>query len=183
MKIINIIVLKAKISFIFIFLLQADVIVNSVDSDLDLSKGRGSKVLSESGGQSIQQECLKNYPSGISENEVAVTNGGNLKCRKIYHVHLPKWEDNNSQVINMIVEKNFSIILFIFNSSFSKFLIVNYVSWAIMVVIVIVWQLDLQLPVQLVPITTQGTKVVSSNPAHDEVYSIQHYVIKFISDL
>ena len=31
--------------------------------------------------------------------------------------------------------------------------------------------LDLQLPVQSVSITT---KVVSSNPAHGEVYSIQH---------
>ena len=30
------------------------------------------------------------------------------------------------------------------------------------------------------PITT---KVVSSNPIHGEVYSIQHYVIKFISEL
>ena len=38
----------------------------------------------------------------------------------------------------------------------------------------------LQLPVQSVHITT---KVVSLNPAHGEVYSIQHYVIKFISDL
>jgi len=28
-----------------------------------------------------------------------------------------------------------------------------------------------------------ATKVVSSNPAHGEVYSIQHYVIKFVSDL
>ena len=27
------------------------------------------------------------------------------------------------------------------------------------------------------------TKVVSSNPAHDEGYSIQYYVIKFVSDL
>ena len=43
----------------------------------------------------------------------------------------------------------------------------------------IVLQLDLQLPVQSVPITT---KVVSSNPVHG-VYSIQHYVIKFVSDL
>jgi hypothetical protein len=34
--------------------------------------------------------------------------------------------------------------------------------------------------IQSVPITT---KVVSSNPAHDEVYSIQYYVIKFVSDL
>jgi len=31
-----------------------------------------------------------------------------------------------------------------------------------------------------VPITT---KVVSLNPAHGEVYSIQHYVIKFVGDL
>ena len=48
------------------------------------------------------------------------------------------------------------------------------------VVVVIVWQFDLQLPVQLVSITT---KVVSSNPVHGEVYQIQHYVIKFVSDL
>ena len=27
------------------------------------------------------------------------------------------------------------------------------------------------------------TKTVGSNPTHDEVYSIQHYVIKFVSDL
>ena len=40
--------------------------------------------------------------------------------------------------------------------------------------------LDLQLPMQSVPITIN---VVSSNPAHGEVYSIQHYVIKFVSDL
>ena len=38
----------------------------------------------------------------------------------------------------------------------------------------------IQLPVQSMPITT---KVVSSNLAHGEVYSIQHYVIKFVSDL
>ena len=45
---------------------------------------------------------------------------------------------------------------------------------------VIVWQLDLQLPIQLVPITTQAA---SSNPAYGEVYLIQLYVIKFVSDL
>ena len=43
------------------------------------------------------------------------------------------------------------------------------------------WTLnDSQLPVQSDPITT---KVVSSNLVHGEVYSIQHYVIKFVSDL
>jgi hypothetical protein len=40
--------------------------------------------------------------------------------------------------------------------------------------------MDLQLPVQSVPITT---KVVRSNPVQGEAYSIQHYVVKFVSDL
>ena len=48
------------------------------------------------------------------------------------------------------------------------------------VVVVIVWKLDYQLPVQSGPITTN---FVSSNPVHGDVYSIQHYVIKFVSDL
>jgi hypothetical protein len=47
------------------------------------------------------------------------------------------------------------------------------------VVVMIEWLFDLQLPVQSVPIID----FVSSNPAHDEVYLIQHYVIKFVSDL
>jgi len=44
----------------------------------------------------------------------------------------------------------------------------------------IVWWLDLQLPMQSVFVTTN---VVSLNPAHVEVYSIQHYMIKSVSDL
>jgi hypothetical protein len=36
--------------------------------------------------------------------------------------------------------------------------------------------LDLQLPMQSVAITI---KVAISNPTHDEVYSMQHYVINF----
>ena len=48
------------------------------------------------------------------------------------------------------------------------------------VVVMIAWFLDLQLPMQSVPITTN---VVRSNLAHGEVYLIQHYVIKFVSDL
>ena len=46
--------------------------------------------------------------------------------------------------------------------------------------VVIVWLMDLQLPVQSILITT---KVMSSNPIHGEVYSIQHYEIKIVSDL
>ena len=48
------------------------------------------------------------------------------------------------------------------------------------IVVMIIWLLDLQLPVQSMSITT---KIVSSNPIHGEVYSIQHYMIKFVSGL
>jgi hypothetical protein len=47
-------------------------------------------------------------------------------------------------------------------------------------VVVIGWELDLQLPVQSVPITTE---VVSLNPTHGKVYLIQNYVIQFVRDL
>ena len=46
--------------------------------------------------------------------------------------------------------------------------------------VMIVWWLDLHLPMQSVPITT---KVVSSNPTHGKVYLIKLYVIKFVSYL
>ena len=49
------------------------------------------------------------------------------------------------------------------------------------IVAVIVWQLDLQLPMQPVPITTE---FVSSNPAQARCTRYnKHYVIKFVSDL
>ena len=44
--------------------------------------------------------------------------------------------------------------------------------------VMIIYWLDLQLPVQSVPI---ATKVVSSNPVNGVVYLIQHYVITFVS--
>ena len=45
--------------------------------------------------------------------------------------------------------------------------------------VVVVWLLDVQLHMQSVPITTE---VVSLNPVHGEVYSIQHYAM-IVSDL
>ena len=45
------------------------------------------------------------------------------------------------------------------------------------VVVVIVWYLDLQIYMQSVPITT---KVLSSNSAHGEVYSIPQVLIYWI---
>jgi hypothetical protein len=52
-------------------------------------------------------------------------------------------------------------------------------NWIGAFVVMIVWYLDLQLPMQSMPITT---KAVSWNPVHGMVYSMQHYLIKFVSD-
>ena len=74
-----------------------------------------------------------------------------------YHFHFPfhfEWTFCKKSMFGMSINSNWGAVM-----------------------TVIVWKLDLQLPVQSVP------KVVSSNPVHGEVYSIQHYVIKFVSDL
>jgi hypothetical protein len=69
----------------------------------------------------------------------------------------------------------------VLNSLVTSMFTDNYsVKYLRAVVLVIVWYLDLQLPMQSVPTTT---KIVSLNPAHGKVYPIQYYVIKFVSDL
>jgi len=80
-------------------------------------------------------------------------------------------------LINIRIKKIYPIWYSFFSHNNTVYLTYNEIVGAVVVVIVLL--LDLQLPVQSVPITT---KVVSSNPAHGEVYSIQPYVIKFISD-
>jgi hypothetical protein len=69
-----------------------------------------------------------------------------------------------------IEESIYNIITCLILSIISNLYIISLISW----------KLDLQLPVKSLPIIT---KVVSSNPIHNEVYSIQHNVIKFVSDL
>ena len=58
--------------------------------------------------------------------------------------------------------------------------ILAYIDFFGAAMVVILWQLDLQLPVQSVPITNKAVNVI---PTHGEMYLIQHYVIKFVSDL
>ena len=56
----------------------------------------------------------------------------------------------------------------------------KYQPYKVAVVAVIIWQLDLPLHMQSVPITTD---VVSLNLDQGEAQLIHHYVIKFVSDL
>lgn len=60
-------------------------IVNSVNSQLKLDKGSLSHTLVSVGGNSLQTECTNKYPNGLQVGQVAVTSGGNLKCKQVYH--------------------------------------------------------------------------------------------------
>ena len=102
-------------------------------------------------------------------------------CRKYYKCSITllmgrKGKLNN---LNYPFSQLFGRLWLIFNSNPLKILSKLHSSkicWAVMVVIV--WYLDLQLPLQLMPMTT---KVVSSNSVHGKVCSIQHYVIKSVT--
>jgi hypothetical protein len=67
------------------------------------------------------------------------------------------------------MEENTIFNIQLYNCSMATSLYTNCIKWS--------W-LDLQLPMQSLAITTKVVK-----PVHGEVYSIQHYVIKFVSDL
>ena len=70
------------------------------------------------------------------------------------------------------IESNISILRWFTDFDYTCGFVSSNSSFTWAVVVVIVLQLDLQAPVQSMPIITE---VVSSNPVHDEVYSMQHY--------
>ena len=74
------------------------------------------------------------------------------------------------KVLNSFIALTFKLLFLLY-----VIVYLYFVKGAVVVVV-------LQLPMQLVPITTN---VVCSNPTHGEVYSIYNinYVIKFVSDL
>lgn len=81
-----------------------DVIVNSSHRSLDLSKGRASKALLEAAGDGIQTECRTNYPNGIQDGEIAITSGGQLLCKAIYHGALSKYTYDEGEKVNEFCE-------------------------------------------------------------------------------
>ncbi|XP_046570910.1 protein mono-ADP-ribosyltransferase PARP14-like [Haliotis rubra] len=72
---------------------KADVLVNPTGKDLNMSVGAVSRCLLEAGGKAIQTACKEKYPSGLKTGHVAVTTGGNLRCKEIYHGILQAWNN------------------------------------------------------------------------------------------
>ncbi|XP_071090352.1 protein mono-ADP-ribosyltransferase PARP14-like isoform X3 [Haliotis cracherodii] len=71
---------------------RADVLVSTVDRDLDLSEGSAS--IAAAGGDEMQVEFRSRYPQGIKYGKVAKTKGGNLNCQEVFHCCLPEYSSD-----------------------------------------------------------------------------------------
>lgn len=76
---------------------QADIIVNTTSTDLKLNFGGVSKGLLAVAGDELQSECTNKYPDGISYGEIAVTGGGKLHCKEVYHVCCKTWSGEQTR--------------------------------------------------------------------------------------
>jgi O-acetyl-ADP-ribose deacetylase (regulator of RNase III) len=82
--------------------LQADVLVNTTRTSLELDYGNTSKALVAKAGPGLQQECSTYYPQGIKFGDIAETGGHNLACKKVFHLALPEWSNPQAhQVVFM----------------------------------------------------------------------------------
>ena len=116
--------------------------------------------------------------------QMQVQRNRNYGIKNIYNViyfylHLNIFPlNNNGLIYSWVFSFLCALYIYLFSAclySMSLFYLHrNNVSIKIRVVVVTIWKLDLQLPAQSVPITT---KVVSSNPAHGEMYLIQFCVV------
>ena len=71
---------------------QVDVVVNSSNPLLNLKMGRLSTEIMQAAGSKIQDECEKNYPAGIGFGQLAVTSGGNMRCKALFHGTIGSWD-------------------------------------------------------------------------------------------
>ncbi|XP_071114137.1 protein mono-ADP-ribosyltransferase PARP15-like isoform X20 [Haliotis cracherodii] len=81
---------------------QADVLVNTTQTDLELSIGAVSGSLLEAGGQVLQDECRQQYPSGVKAGTLVQTQGGKLACKKVFHVVLEVWAQENKTALTVV---------------------------------------------------------------------------------
>ncbi|KAK3612553.1 hypothetical protein CHS0354_024539 [Potamilus streckersoni] len=77
---------------------KADVIVSTTSSFPNLN-GVIAKTLSKFAGPSLQADCNMNYPNGIQDGQVVSTSGGNLNCKKVFHIKLSEWNHSNGKSI------------------------------------------------------------------------------------
>uniref|UniRef100_A0A8C4S0Q8 Poly [ADP-ribose] polymerase n=1 Tax=Erpetoichthys calabaricus TaxID=27687 RepID=A0A8C4S0Q8_ERPCA len=80
---------------------ETDVIVNSIDVDLELSKGAVSQAILKAAGSKLQTLIQKEASSNLKTGDIVKTEACALSCRLVFHAISPYWNNgqNNSQEI------------------------------------------------------------------------------------
>uniref|UniRef100_A0A672S1J3 Poly [ADP-ribose] polymerase n=1 Tax=Sinocyclocheilus grahami TaxID=75366 RepID=A0A672S1J3_SINGR len=83
---------------------HADVIVNTISEDLDLSKGAVSKALLQTAGYQLQSEITRAARSNsVTYGDMVITDGCKLKCSKVFHVVCPFWNGGQDSVLIRVI--------------------------------------------------------------------------------
>ena len=120
--------------------LQTDVIVNIVASDLNLTKNPCSKAILEEAGSKITTFCEKwiKVHGQVQEGNFAVTDGAQLKCKKVLHVSCPSWTaDHGEQVTGYLETQDTLKVVMILNVMVVA-IIAMAVCWCLSVVVSII---------------------------------------------
>ncbi|XP_044130437.1 protein mono-ADP-ribosyltransferase PARP9 isoform X1 [Bufo gargarizans] len=83
-------------------LFQTSVIVNSISSDLDLTRGAISSAIYSRAGPKLQEEVWR---KGHSFSNMISTRGPNLPCHFVYHVILATGETNVEKTLQEVTKK------------------------------------------------------------------------------
>ena len=81
--------------------MQVDVIVNSIDQNMDLNHGRLSKSILQAAGDIIQTELYQHIDTFKPCQTVAVTSGGKLPCSKIFHGVLMQFDGTTGNSVKV----------------------------------------------------------------------------------
>lgn len=80
---------------------QADIYINSTNTNMDLKQGQLSKLLLNACGDELQRECSEYAP--LKPGQVAVTEARNLKCQHIFHIALPDYKMASSERVSYLL--------------------------------------------------------------------------------
>lgn len=72
---------------------QADVIVNTISENMNLSQGAVSKAILEAAGPSLQSTVRSEAGAAkLQHGDVVITDGFKLACLKVFHTVCPFWD-------------------------------------------------------------------------------------------
>ncbi|XP_054586345.2 protein mono-ADP-ribosyltransferase PARP14 [Nothobranchius furzeri] len=86
---------------------STDVIVNTIADNMDLTQGAVSRAIVEAAGDQLQVAVYSESETSTRQHgDVVITDGFNLRCRKVFHAVCPPWDGGGGQA-----EKDLSSII------------------------------------------------------------------------